>query len=167
MKRSKIRILSAVLCILCLVGMLSGCAENATVTEEPALQLNPDIPDDILGFETIFACYETGMIGGDKYDDLAESKVLLYYLREKLTDVVYIWRTSGRQSSNNGYSYWSSGMTVMMDPATGGPLTYDAFLEYIRDMRIMCDECNKEFDEPVSYCPDCGAMVSISEENNG
>lgn len=58
-------------------------------------------------------------------------------------------------------------MTVMMDPATGGPLTYDAFLEYIRDMRIMCDECNKEFDEPVSYCPDCGAMVSISEENNG
>lgn len=168
MIKSKFRFVAMLLCIVCLLGALSGCADTTPAETEPvAHQLNPDIPDGILGFETIFACYETGMIGGDKYDDLHESKVRMYYLREKLTDVVYVWRTSGRQSSNNGYSYWSSGMTVMMDPATGGPLTYDAFLSYIRSMRIMCDECNKEFDEPVSYCPDCGAIVSITEEKNG
>ena len=81
-----------------------------------------------------------------------------------LTDTMYVWRTSGKQGGTGGYSYWSSGMTAMLDPATGGPLTYDAFLRYIEDMAIRCSKCNREFDEPISYCPDCGSMITVSED---
>ena len=157
------RFLSLILAIL-LVITLAGC--SIASVEPQVEQLNPDIPDGVLGFETVFVCYETGLIGGGAQDDLYESRVRMYYLREKLTDTIYIWRTSGRLSSPNGYSYWSSGMTVMMDPATGGPMTYDAFLQYIQNTKIVCTKCNKEFDEPVSYCPDCGSMIAVVEGNN-
>ena len=55
-------------------------------------------------------------------------------------------------------------MTVLMDPSTNGPMTYEAFLQYIQDMRIVCQKCNREFTEPVSYCPDCGSALNIQEE---
>lgn len=157
------RLFSLILAILSMIA-LAGC--SADYVEPPVEQLNPDIPDGVLGFETVFACYETGLIGGGAQDDLYESRVRMYYLREKLTDTIYIWRTSGRLSSPNGYSYWSSGMTVMMNPATGGPMTYDAFLQYIQNTKILCTKCNKEFDEPVSYCPDCGSAICVTEEEN-
>ncbi|MBQ8806339.1 MAG: hypothetical protein IJZ68_07800 [Bacteroidaceae bacterium] len=156
------RFLALILCIFVLIAM-AGCSAGSA--EPQTEHLNPDIPDGLLGFETVFACTETGLIGGHNTDDLYESRVRVYYLREKLSDVMYVWRTSGRMSSTNGYSFWSSGMTVMMDAATGGPMTYDAFLQYIRDAKIMCTKCNKEFDEPVSYCPDCGTAVSVAEGN--
>lgn len=158
-----------ILAIVLLLGcMLTACAEVSPVETKPSNQLNPDLPAEFLGFETVFACTETGMIGGDKYDDLYESRVLVFYLRERLTNAMYVWRTSGRQSSNNGYSYWSSGMTALMDPATSGVMTYEAFLQYIQNARILCPECNKEFESPVSYCPDCGSAVCVMEgENNG
>lgn len=147
--------------ILCCAGMLVAC--NSVAEDEPQ-QLNPDIPDGVLGFETVFACYETGMIGGKQDDDLYESRVRMYYLRERLTNTMYIWRTSGRDDGINGYSHWSSGMTVLMDPSTNGPMTYEAFLQYIQDMRTVCQKCNREFTEPVSYCPDCGSALNIQEE---
>lgn len=152
----------ALFLIVITVAALAGCA--GTPVEPQVEQLNPDIPDGVLGFETVFACYETGLIGGDRYDDLYESRVRMYYLREKLTDTMYVWRTSGKQGGTGGYSYWSSGMTAMLDPATGGPLTYDAFLQYIEGMTIRCSKCNREFDEPISYCPDCGSMITVSED---
>lgn len=158
------RVLSLIFAILT-VAALAGC--SAASVEPQVEQLNPDIPDGVLGFETIFACYETGLIGGGIQDDLYESRVRMYYLREKLTDTIYIWRTSGRMSSANGYSYWSSGMTVMMNPETGGPMTYDAFLQYIQNAKIVCTKCSKEFEEPVSCCPDCGSEIAVMEGNSG
>lgn len=41
------------------------------------------------------------------------------YYRDTVTDVLYVWRKSG----------YSGGLTVMLDPATGFPLTYSRYLE--------------------------------------
>lgn len=123
---------------ICIVLSLSlvACKNETPSTEGPGNTINKDIPADVLGFETVFVCYEKGMIGGDETDDLYESRVRVYYLRERLTDTMYVWRTSGRFGNVGGYSYWSSGMTVLMDPATNGPMTYAAFLQYSKEAKM-------------------------------
>ncbi len=123
-----------IVCFLFLVAMMLctvGCsAESSSAPTEPSLVLD----DTLLGFETVYSIFEKATVGTDEYNKDAESGVWVYYLREKLTDTMYVWRTTGRYGDIGGYSYWSSGMTVLMDPANNGPMTYDAFLQYIDNL---------------------------------
>ena len=51
------------------------------------------------------------------FDDVIE--VAYYY--DKVTDVMYM----------HYYDTYNSGLTVMLDPVTGGPLTYTAYHKYL------------------------------------
>lgn len=132
----KCNILSLVLCIAMLLLILTSCGSvNETALDSSTATNRVTVEDDaMLGFETVYRIAESATVGVNEYDIDEESGVWVYYLREKLTDVMYVWRTTAREYNTGGYSYWSSGMTVLMDPATNGPMTYEAFQQYIQEV---------------------------------
>ncbi len=127
---------SLVLCITMMLLILTSCGSvNETALDSSTATNKVTVKDNtILGFETVYRIAENSTVGVNEYNIDEESGVWVYYLREKLTDVMYVWRTTAREHNPGGYSYWSSGMTVLMDPATNGPMTYEAFQQYIQEV---------------------------------
>ena len=133
--RFVICIATMILSIIC----LSGCRIRVDETESSDNTSQTDLPieysekyTDFIGFENVGFIKEKGVIGASDNNPLEQSDVWCYYLREKLTNVMYIWRTSGKDSLADGYSYWSSGMTVMLNPSTGDPLLYDDWMYLLK-----------------------------------
>lgn len=94
--------------LLVLIVLLSfvGCSSKSTAEETGTITASEEAKTTIT-----HATFE--VVCGESWDEI------LYY-RDTVTDVMYIrW-----QSNNEG------GLTVMMDPYTKGPLTYDNWLKY-------------------------------------
>lgn len=170
--RFVICIATMILSIIC----LSGCRIGIDRTEPLDNTSQTDLPieysekyTDFIGFERVGFIKEKDAIGASHNNPLEQSDVWCYYLREKLTNVMYIWRTSGKDSSAGGFSYWSSGITIMFNPSTGAPLLYDDWMQLLQQTQGQCGNCEKFFeDETPLYCPDCGEPIkTIKEINNG
>lgn len=115
------------------IGLVS-CGEMQKATSSSQSQI--DIEESVnLGFETVHSIYEMGTVGGNEHDIDDKTGVQVHYLREKLTDVMYVWRTTAKQSNVGGYSYWSSGMTVLLNPETGGPMLYEDWIRLVEKDR--------------------------------
>lgn len=95
---------------VCLITF-SGC-NNSEVVLEPLATVD-DLQEEIIYFEEepeIIDLFEMELIG---------SSDCFYYYREKATDVLYI----------QCYEGFSGGLTVMLDPEKGLPLTYERYIE--------------------------------------
>jgi hypothetical protein len=123
-------LLIALLAVL-LISVLTACGVPPENTTTNNADVN-DIDTSLVGFETVYSMYESATVGVDENNRDKQSGVWVYYLREKLTNVMYVWRTTGREHNTGGYSYWSSGMTVLMDPNTAGPMMYNDWVRYMR-----------------------------------
>jgi hypothetical protein len=152
--------ISIVLCVLLLIACLTGCGaaggeyrEN-THPDSSVLDMN-NLPD-FVGFECVGFVCERGATGEHSLSPSMESYIWCYYLRDKLTDVMYVWRTS-----------WSGGMTVLMNPQTNGPLVYSDWVEMLEQAQGKCGTCGFLFsDNKPAFCPECGAAVNNSEEED-
>lgn len=165
----------ACLCVVIIACMLSGCT---VAVGDPDYQVQPELDNsnsagayldlsEFAGFEHVGFAKEFGPIGESQKSADQESDVWCYYYREKLTNVMYVWRTSGKDNNRGGFSYWSSGMTVMMNPDTGGPLVYEDWLALLNNAQGCCDGCGKTFSGNVpAFCPDCGTAIQFNQEGS-
>ena len=160
-------IFSLSLCLILLVSVLTGCAASTEHQTQQDAETYTEVA--FAGFENVGFVKEIGAIGESFREMDAQSCIWCYYLREKITNVMYVWRTSGKTCTTDGYSYWSSGMTVLMNPDTGGPLLYADWLDMLALGRGQCSGCNQLFNENApNFCPDCGsAVISAKENKNG
>lgn len=99
-------------CLVCVVGLM-GCdgADAAKASDDKSVTVLNDgnvISFDNFGFELVL---ET-RAGNAEYD----------YYRDRGTNIMYVWRDSG-------LTYGAAGFTAMLDPETGGGLTYDRWVE--------------------------------------
>lgn len=74
-----------------------------------------------LGFESVISYYDIG------------EETTYTYLREKLTNTIYLMVEE--DSSVGGFD-GTSGITVMIDPNTGGPMMYEEFIKYIKNSEV-------------------------------
>ncbi len=114
--KKKIVVFGLVLMTLCAV--LCGCASKKTTnTVEDTVVVEGDkfTPKRVASF----------------YD--SEHDTTYIYLKDEITGVMYLCMEE--DSSYNGYD-GTSGLTVMLDPETGGPLLYDKWLEYVDQAAI-------------------------------
>lgn len=113
------KLIAAILIALTVLMSLHGCAVERVVEPSPTIEEDSlVVSSDEIGFEEI-ASYMDGDI------------TYIYY-RCRTTNTMYVWREHkylGFQSSTTrGYG----GFTAMLDPATGGPLTYENWLAYLK-----------------------------------
>lgn len=99
--------------IMLSVLFFSGCSATA-VKDETFSTKN-------LGFESVISYYDIG------------EETTYTYLREKLTNTIYLMVEE--DSSVGGFD-GTSGITVMIDPNTGGPMMYEEFIKYIKDSEV-------------------------------
>lgn len=96
--------------IMLSVLSFSGCSATA-VKDETFSTKN-------LGFESVISYYNIG------------EETTYTYLREKLTNTIYLMVEE--DSSVGGFD-GTSGITIMIDPNTGGPMMYEEFVKYIKN----------------------------------
>lgn len=99
--------------IMLSVLFFSGCSATA-VKDETFSTKN-------LGFESVISYYDIG------------EETTYTYLREKLTNTIYLMVEE--DSSVGGFD-GTSGITVMIDPNTGGPMMYEEFIKYIKNSEV-------------------------------
>lgn len=97
-------------------------------------------------------------------DDVGSEEVITFYddganytyFREVATDVLYVWRDPSAH-------YKMAGFSIMMDPQTGGPLTYENWVKYLKEKNSgpTCSICGAVCDTP--FCGICGAAVNQEE----
>lgn len=90
--------------------------------------------------ETTNTVEDTVVVEGDKFTPKrvasfydSEHDTTYIYLKDEITNVMYLCMKEDR--SLNGYD-GTSGLTVMLDPDTGGPLLYDKWLKYVDQAAI-------------------------------
>lgn len=144
--------------IIALCGTLfQGCA--STPSNQVENTPNPlQEHKKYIGFDAVYSCQDDG--------------VNYTYYRCRLTDVIYVWREHWDDALYSDETY--GGMTIMMDPETNGPLTYDNWLKRLEQKKIEdntgtidiqlvyeCSACGKEFkvESRPNYCPGCGEMA--------
>ncbi len=108
-KSSKIIIAVVLLLAIFAIGCLAGChaSETNTANISTATTITAEAAEKSFGFVLI----------KEDYLSTSYEKVCLY--RESSTDVMYVFYEN--QVSYGGMG----GLTVMIDPQTGGPLTYE------------------------------------------
>lgn len=99
--------------IMLSVLFFSGCSATA-VKDETFSTKN-------LGFESVISYYDIG------------EETTYTYLHEKLTNTIYLMVEE--DSSVGGFD-GTSGITVMIDPNTGGPMMYEEFIKYIKNSEV-------------------------------
>lgn len=133
---------------VCLMVVFTGCSTNASVKtnnnsenkQQSNEQIELTLTEDNVGFEQLFEVFDDG-------------GVLYVYYRDRITDTVYVYRQETRLK---GYSY--TGFTVMLDPQTNSPMTFDNFIKYMQENPLICSSCDYEIPQtiPQNYCPQCG-----------
>lgn len=103
-----------ILCLILIAGIFVGCG---TATSVQGSESNSAYPEN-MGFELVYESYRT-MFGDEPY---------YAYYRDRITDVMYVWVSTGDVGSTSNLRM-AGGFSVMLDPNTGGPLTYEAWLE--------------------------------------
>lgn len=104
------------LSILAIFLALAMCACSIAPDSTPAEPTDPAIPQE-----------EKFFVGMEYLGMFDSSYCNFFYYRDTVTDVVYLW---GRDKA--GYA-GMGGLTVMMDPETGLPLTFDRWEEMYRE----------------------------------
>lgn len=99
--------------IMLSVLFFSGC--SATAVKDKTFSTKN------LGFESVISYYDIG------------EETTYTYLREKLTNTIYLMVEE--DSSVGGFD-GTSGITVMIDPNTGGPMMYEEFVKYIKNSEV-------------------------------
>lgn len=125
MKNTKLLITKTVLAVLIIVivllfiFLLSGCTMN--ISEDDDIVITEDkisTSDYTLGVDAVLSTY-----------DMTEN-ITYTYLRDKITNVMYLLV---EEDHNPGGFDGTSGITVMMNPETGGPLVYEDFIKYVKN----------------------------------
>ena len=98
----------------------ANAEKNIKNTEEFSTSIITSTEQVNIGFEEVFTTANTADGDGEAY---------YIYFRDKTTNVMYVWRDTGKTHNVGGFSYWGTGFTVMFDPYTGLPLTYEKFCE--------------------------------------
>lgn len=130
MQHKRISVLIVFLSVV--VGILSGCSASEEVKES--------YPEN-MGFELV--CESPRTWSDDPY---------YAYYRCRITDVMYVWVDSGVHGSvETGYT--SGGFSAMLDPNTGGPLTYDTWRSKTDSQEnmgfdLICEMPHMWYDDP-------------------
>lgn len=99
---------------------------NSTIAVEEELESFKIHPDTI-GFEAVYSHREDG--------------TLYQYFRERSTNTMYVWMDAQSR-------YGKAGFSAMLDPETGGALTYNSWLKYLSEQN------------GTITCPNCGAIAN-------
>ena len=106
-KRNKIIAAVFTVCVI----LLTGCSNVTDDSIEPLVIIEESTESVVPVCENIGVGYcELEVIGETEFYD---------YLRETVTDVLYLKYKGG----------YAGGLTVMLDPETGLPLTYERYME--------------------------------------
>lgn len=92
------------------------------------------------------------LIGKSEVD--MDFEEFFFYYRDVATDVMYV--RASRKVMNAGLG----GLTVMLDPETGLPLTYTRYMEIVNGSASSiptCSNCGAEC--KADYCGDCGTVM--------
>lgn len=140
------RYLCLVTLLMCLMVVFTGCSTNASVqtnnsnenNHQSSARIELTLTKDNIGFEELF--------------NISDNGIYYYYYRDRITDTVYVYR----EDTFLELAY--TGFTVMMDPQTNSPMTFDNFIKYIQEDPLVCSSCNYEIPStiPQNYCPQCG-----------
>ena len=115
------------ICILAILCLFFCCPACSTANTTETIRYNPTetegslvVSPDEIDFEEVasYSFYE------DDY-----GKITYIYYRCRTTNVKYVWRNDEQYFGIK--SYPSGGLTAMLDPETGGPLTYENWLAYL------------------------------------
>lgn len=106
--KNKFKIIAVILAIICVTSIAYGCGKNATedTSNTPSIAITASAAQQSnLEFELVS-------------EQVITSFQKICFWRELSTDTMYVETI---RSSRNGYG---SGLTQMLDPETGKPLTY-------------------------------------------
>lgn len=124
------------------------------------------ISEDMVGFEEVlFVSYPSKGFDQGSYIDT--------YFRDRTTDVMYVYRNYHYGTASH------AGFTAMLDPVTGGALTYDNWLKYLEEKNVdsnsgvahseknessdrVCGNCGAKVHS--AYCGQCGALYEDKTE---
>lgn len=109
------KIISFFLLIFIFAGMLSGCGTDNL--QLPSDSSNENYQDYEETAQEPFTLEELGKSG------------YFYYYRDLTTDVLYL--RYGKKAGHAGIG----GLTVMLDPETGLPLTYTRYMDLYEDLQ--------------------------------
>lgn len=106
--KNKFKIMAFILVIICVATIAYGCGKNATesTSNTPSIAI------------TASAAQQSSLEFQLVSEQVRSSYSQIYFWREKSTDTMYIETV---RSYKDGYG---SGLTQMLDPETGKPLTY-------------------------------------------
>lgn len=95
--------------LIVVVVIFAGCnAESSVQTEKPAAHV------ENVGFELVY----------ESPHEVRTDPYYAYY-RDRVTNVMYVWVANSKE-----YNSSVGGFSVMLDPATSGPLTYEKWCQY-------------------------------------
>ena len=106
--KNKFKIIAVIFAIICVTSIAYGCGKNATedTNNTPSIAITASAAQQSnLEFELVS-------------EQVRSSYSQIYFWREKSTDTMYIETI---RSYKDGYG---SGLTQMLEPETGKPLTY-------------------------------------------
>lgn len=100
--------------LILVAGIFVGCGTTVSAQGSEAEQTYPEN----MGFELVYESYRTPLWDEPYYA----------YYKDRVTNVMYVWVCTGDRGGMNNIRM-AGGFSVMLDPNTGGPLTYEAWLE--------------------------------------
>ena len=116
------------LALILLCSFLGGCAPKETTTNNEGEQVVV-VEGDNFTPKQVASFYDS------------EHDTTYIYLKDEITNVMYLCMEE--DSRLNGYD-GTNGLTVMMDPETGGPLLYDRWLEYVEQNDVNKDNSKSD-----------------------
>jgi len=110
---------AVLIALMLLLSIFSACsaagATDATGYSPTQAEEQLVVSPDTIGFEEVAS-----------YGDV---EVTYIYYRCRTTNAMYVWRQCDEYNLTKLHTY--SGFTAMLDPETGGPLTYERWLAYL------------------------------------
>lgn len=107
----------AIFMVVVLLFVMNSCA-----AADPSASASGTATETVTGNQSEFEAFEMELVGKCV---VSNSGDIFYYYRETTTNVMYVTR----------YDYHAGGLTVMLNPETGLPLTYDRYME-IYDSKV-------------------------------
>lgn len=120
----KKNIIALSLSLILLCSFLGGCSLKETSTNDEG-EYTIVVEGD----------YFTPQQVASFYDSNADTTYI--YLKDEITNVMYLCM---KEDHSMGGFDGKSGLTVMLDPETGGPLLYDKWMEYVDQTKIGQDD---------------------------